>query len=522
MTGCSLVDSYSEMSTTPSVKIVEGELTVEEPSNQPTTPSVKIVEGELTVEEPSNQPTQKVVGEITEETSSRLYDTQNPACICNEQLVADPALISDDLKCPLCLDLLKEPTLTSCCGKHFCQECIDNVKAATHVCPLCNEKGFNTFLDKQKQRTVNALKVYCRMRVRGCEWEGELGKLDRHLDVHGGDCQFVEVECEFGPAGCRDNILRKDVVKHQQECMQQHLRLMTRFSLKSIENFERRLCEQKTSFEQQLLQKDQEIRAVHNHLEQNNDKICQLELEGHKVADQLELKGEEIAHIQHQLELKDQEIADIQHQLELDNQESADTIEPDDIWPDSDLASSEPVKPTDDRDVAVHPSPAIQHITLKPPVKQVVPVVPVEVTMTYSDNYMRNAISWYSPPFYTHDGGYKLCLSTSFEYSDSPHPWANAMKIVVCLMHGESDDHLQFPFRACVEVEIVNHKTGQNIEEVITFDDGGDRIPAPLRRQRKRRPHHNASNVIPFFLLREECVVHDSLKFRVTNVELNI
>ena len=508
------------MSTTPSVKIVEGELTVEEPSNQPTTPSVKIVEGELTVEEPSNQPTQKVVGEITEETSSRLYDTQNPACICNEQLVADPALISDDLKCPLCLDLLKEPALTSCCGQHFCQECIDNVKAATHVCPLCNEKGFNTFLDKQKQRTVNALKVYCRMRVRGCEWEGELGKLDRHLDVHGGDCQFGEVECEFGPAGCMGNVLRRDVVKHQQECVQQHLRLMTRFSLKSIENFERRLCEQKTSFEQHLVQKDQEIRAVHNQLEQNNDKICQLELEGHKVADQLELKDQEIADIQHQLELKDQEIADIQHQLELNNQESVDTIEPDDIWPDSDLASSEPVEPTDDRDVAVHPSPAIQHITLKPPIKQEIPVVPVEVTMTLFSKYefFGQHVTWYSPPFYTHDGGYMLCLSIN---RDGPEGYYN-MFVNVCLMRGEFDDHLQFPFRAYVEVEITNHKTGENIEEVITFRDSddqnwGDRVLAPL----KRNARGHRSEGIPKFILSEECAINDSLKLRVTNVSFN-
>lgn len=222
------------------------------------------------MEEPSKQPTLKVVGEILE-ISSPLYDTQDPARICDEELVADPTLISDDLKCPLCLDLLKEPALTSCCGQHFCQKCIDNVKPKTHICPLCNENKFETFLDKQKQRTVNALKVYCRMRVRGCEWEGELGKLNQHLDICCGDCKFVQVECEFGPAGCMENILRKDVVKHQQECMEQHLLLMTRFTSKSIKNFERRLCEQKTIFEQQLLQKDQELQAVHNQLQQSNN-----------------------------------------------------------------------------------------------------------------------------------------------------------------------------------------------------------------------------------------------------------
>lgn len=454
-----------------------------------TTPSVKIVEGELTVEEPSKQPTLKVVGEILE-ISSPLYDTQDPARICDEELVADPTLISDDLKCPLCLDLLKEPALTSCCGQHFCQKCIDNVKPKTHICPLCNENKFETFLDKQKQRTVNALKVYCRMRVRGCEWEGELGKLNQHLDICCGDCKFVQVECEFGPAGCMENILRKDVVKHQQECMEQHLLLMTRFTSKSIKNFERRLCEQKTIFEQQLLQKDQELQAVHNQLQQSNKKLCELEL---KVAD-----------IQHQLELKDQVIADIQHQLELNDH----TYEPDeevvDTWPTSESS-------TDNQDAAVHPSPVIQHITLKSPIKQEVPVVPVEVTMTDFKEYNSSGISWYSPPFYTRDGGYMLCLSTRCG--------EHLMYIDAYLMRGEFDGHLQFPFCAYIVAEIVNQKARENIEEVITFENQ-DRVPAPLKRSRYR--YNNENIRVPLFMLYRKCVVNDCLELRVTNVVLNL
>ena len=470
-----------------------------------TTPSVKIVEGELTVEEPSKQPTLKVVGEILEEISSPLYDTQDPARICDEELVADPALISDDLKCPLCLDLLKEPALTSCCGQHFCQKCIDNVKAETHICPLCNENKFETFLDKQKQRTVNALKVYCRMRVRGCEWEGELGKLNQHLDICCGDCKFVQVECEFGSAGCMENLLRKDVVKHQQECMEQHLLLMTRFTSKSIKNFEQRLCEQKTIFEQQLLQKDQELEAVYNQLQEINKK---LELKVADIQRQLELKDQVIADIQHQLELKDQVIADIQHQLELKDH----TTEPDhevvDTWPASE--SSKPLKHTDNQDAAVHPSPVIQHITLKSPIQQEVPVVPVEVTMTDFEDYNSTYTEWYSPAFYTHGRGYGLCLSIK-------RCAANHIFVYVYLMRGEFDDHLQFPFCAYIVAEIVDQKTGENIEEVITFKKQ-DRVPTPL----KRNQDGHRSGFIPLFMLYRKCIVNDCLKLRVTNVTLNL
>ena len=94
--------------------------------------------------------------------------------------------LPDELQCPLCLEFLKEPTLTSCCGHHFCHECINRAITHSHVCPLCNNRGFQTFHNKEKERLVNALKVYCKWRSGGCKWVGELGRLEHHLDVEEG------------------------------------------------------------------------------------------------------------------------------------------------------------------------------------------------------------------------------------------------------------------------------------------------------------------------------------------------
>ena len=153
--------------------------------------------------------------------------------------------LPNELQCPLCLEFLKEPTLTSCCGHHFCRECIDRAVARSHVCPLCNDQGFQTFLNKEKQRVIGTLKIYCKRKSQGCEWVGELGRLEHHLDVEEGDCGCVEVECEFGPVGCVAKLPRKDLQRHKEENVHKHLVLMSVMSLKSNKAFVKELREQR-------------------------------------------------------------------------------------------------------------------------------------------------------------------------------------------------------------------------------------------------------------------------------------
>ena len=178
--------------------------------------------------------------------------------------------LPNELQCPLCLQFLKEPTLTSCCGHHFCRECINHAITHSHVCPLCNNQGFQTFRNKEKERLVNALKVYCKWKSRGCEWVGELGRLEHHLDVEEGDYGCVEVECEFGPVGCVAKLPRKDLQRHKEENVHKHLVLMSVMSLKSNEAFGRKLQEQQVELEGQLRQQQVEFQQQ---LKQKDSKV---------------------------------------------------------------------------------------------------------------------------------------------------------------------------------------------------------------------------------------------------------
>ena len=120
-----------------------------------------------------------------------------------------------EYECPICLFVLRDPHLTSCCGYLFCAPCISRIKKNKKRCPLCNVE-FTTFLDKGRQRKVNELLVRCTEKENGCEWTGELGKLNKHLQLseQDGECQYVKVPC---PNKCYRVVPRCELQSHLEE-----------------------------------------------------------------------------------------------------------------------------------------------------------------------------------------------------------------------------------------------------------------------------------------------------------------
>ena len=50
--------------------------------------------------------------------------------------------------CPVTTDLLLQPHLTACCGKHLSKEAALRIKEEQGACPLCKEEKLVTILDK--------------------------------------------------------------------------------------------------------------------------------------------------------------------------------------------------------------------------------------------------------------------------------------------------------------------------------------------------------------------------------------
>ena len=89
--------------------------------------------------------------------------------------------LSEDFYCPVTFNLLLQPHLTECCGKHISQEAATRIQGEGGACPLCKEAHLNTMLDKNIRRQVNELRVFCHHEDRGCGWQGELSDLEHHV-----------------------------------------------------------------------------------------------------------------------------------------------------------------------------------------------------------------------------------------------------------------------------------------------------------------------------------------------------
>lgn len=128
----------------------------------------------------------------------------------------------DDCLCPICLSVMNDPHLTSCCGQHYCQACITRIQSMNQPCPICKEEEFTTLFDRQLRNRISVLHVYCPMENNGCKWHGKYEDLESHLSVGKvkGECLYISVACPFG---CEHSYPRRHLTKHMaKECENRH------------------------------------------------------------------------------------------------------------------------------------------------------------------------------------------------------------------------------------------------------------------------------------------------------------
>ena len=120
-------------------------------------------------------------------------------------------------ECPICLLVLKEPYQATCCGYSFCRVCIERIKVKDDPCPCCKAEEFDYYPNKGLQRSLHEFKVHCSNKDQGCQWVGELGQLDNHLNLNPSQqnqlqgCQLSKIKCLH----CSELFLRSDIEDHQ-------------------------------------------------------------------------------------------------------------------------------------------------------------------------------------------------------------------------------------------------------------------------------------------------------------------
>ena len=123
----------------------------------------------------------------------------------------------DSLVCRICHCVSREPYLSKCCGHTFCKSCLGCARAAQAamtVCPMCRSKQFAAFANKQADRAVRCLRVFCTNKKKGCQWQGEVNGVINHLRDNNG-CKFKKVAC---PNDCGVTLQRQHITTHLSTC----------------------------------------------------------------------------------------------------------------------------------------------------------------------------------------------------------------------------------------------------------------------------------------------------------------
>ena len=397
--------------------------------------------------------------------------------------------------------LLLEPFQTLCCGKHLSEEAVQQLQRDQKpACPHCN-KSLKVVFDLYFKHQVERLKVRCPNKGTGCSWRGELGCLDRHLNKSSlrGECQHVAVAC---PNLCGQRVQRRNLEGHKandcpmrkftctycahegthQEIIKDHWPVCERYPLECPNNCGKRRIERQhlpNHFEVcplQLIQCKFDYAGC-------TDKVQRQEMQSHvdsSVKAHLQMVATHAKLQEKQIEQLEEKVGVLTAEFNL-------------------------------RSTALE-------VFIPPPV----------LTMTNFEQHKKNDDKWFSPPFYSHIGGYKMCISVDANGSETGR--GTHISVFLHIMRGEYDDTLKWPFHGEVTVQLLNQRKNAKHHEktlIQAADCSFDRLKECVARvegQQQYGPGWGHDTFISHgklsYSARKNCqyLMNDCLKFQVNKV----
>ena len=358
--------------------------------------------------------------------------------------------LPDRLICKTCLLPSRDPYLSVCCGHVFCKSCLDNIKKAaaiTNACPVCRDEEFVTFPNKQADREIKSLHIYCTNKETGCEWQGELNDINNHLG-NSNDCQFEEVKC-FNE--CGKIIQRQYLTSHiETECPRRKVNCQYCHDTgehQFIEGQHKEECPKLPL----LCPNKCEVGSVPREDMKAHRKECPLEM----IQCEYYSVGCEVGMARKDMEKHDDE--NVKEHLMMTNHELKDTK--------AQLAAS--LKQTASLTAilmntqfsfniaASHANIRSVHLdSMAELFKCGNQTCPVTIKMSEYSIKRKDEIQWFSDPFYTHNKGYKMCIGVDAAGNDDGE--GTHLSVYMYLMKGPHDDELTWPLRGKFEIKLLN------------------------------------------------------------------
>lgn len=348
--------------------------------------------------------------------------------------------VPEYMKCKVCCEIFVEPQLLSCCGKSICKQCIENHIQRTSLrdqkpsCPFCRKEEFQRIKINALETSINLLQIQCPYRSNGCGWNGAMkdGKLHlkecdfflidcpnrcgcetfsrSKLSDHLSKCTHQYTSCPFRELGCEAEMLRKEMNGHAIADVHQHLLQIAQSNIQASSDCKSALASFDTTYDRSFKQ-GIVVDAIASH----KMELASLKSTIKKLEDEIEEEQQSIDSLSRSVDEFERIIAQfrgLQDQAKTEKDIYTATI----------------------TEIQTMPVPNAVGISYPP------------IIFTIDNFKKRKATNecWLSPPFYTHIGGYKMCLTVH----PNGHRCVRGRFVSVCIhfMTGEFDDHLRWPF----------------------------------------------------------------------------
>ena len=366
---------------------------------------------------------------------------------------------SEDFFCPVTFELLLNPHQTTCCGNHLSEKAVRRLQRDRKPCPMCKESELSTVQDKFHRRRVSAVHVRCPYTPSGCEWVGEAGQADQHInsctkrpwkcqycafesthdrkvdhtqscthypipcpnkcdvetiprcgiEEHLSVCPLELIECKFREAGCDIKVARRDLKQHMEESQQHHLLSASLLNLKLTKEV--------------IAEKEQQLASKEQQLKEQAKLIVEKEKQIVKMKQKLSEKERQVTEKDKIIKEKDKQLLEFGVQLTK---------------------------------LAMETKISVDHLHKG---KSTYLELTLEKFIKHQANSSRG--DWYSEAFLC--GGYKLKFNV--EAKVRPAHEVPIMPVYFQLQRGDQDSKLKWPVMFAVTIQLLNQLSDRNHHE---------------------------------------------------------
>ena len=356
--------------------------------------------------------------------------------------------VPDFMKCKICSSVFESPQLLSCCGTNICKKCMDRhlQRLATLAdqqpsCPFCRSTNFKLINNIALEQSINQLKVQCCYQHKGFCWSGALENGNLHLR----ECGFAPIDCPNG-CGC-EQFEHHRLSDHMQICPHAYANCL----------FETIGCDTKVQLQHQAGQKHaSDCLSKHLHLiaQQNTELSKNYQrlytfLQSESCTDVSTVRNKLVRSQREALASTKHTIKSLKENIQEAQQQTA-TLKTELQRGEICLAALQKTISEIKNTEATYKESIVRIQTIPVPQGSGLSCVPVTFII---DNFRRRIKlndMWLSPPFYTHVGGYKMCLSVRPDCSESRGAYERSVSVNIHFLAGEFDEHLTWPFPGAV------------------------------------------------------------------------